>query len=331
MLKGGLHTLFAFPTLPAVCAAVAPGPSAADLRRGPPVPRKPGTGAPSGGHPPVPGRRDPQFASRAIPWICVILGALLSACAHNGGYYQDDGPPRDSSVDISSIPDAVPRREPLSDTGNDPYVAFGKRYVPMTDAAGYDKRGLASWYGRKWQGMRTSSGDAYNMYAMTAAHRTLPLPSYARVTNLANGKSVVVRINDRGPFVGNRLIDLSYAAAYKLGIIGNGTGDVEVTAIPTDSVRSAKAGSEGPNAAPVKDLSSDNARFYVQYGAFTQSADAKSLIQKLQQFGIRFARIQHGDDGYFRVRSGPFSQQATARHMVLYGAALGLSTTIVTE
>jgi rare lipoprotein A len=314
MLKGGLHTLFAFPAPPAACAAAVPGPAGDE-----------------GWHGGFPVPREPHLVSRPVRWMCVILAALLSACAHNGGYYQDDGPPKGSTVDISSIPDAVPRREPLSDTGNDPYVAFGKRYVPMTNADGYDKRGLASWYGRKWQGMRTSSGDTYDMYAMTAAHRTLPLPSYARVTNLANGRSVVVRINDRGPFVDNRLIDLSYAAAYKLGIIGNGTGHVEVSAIPTDSVRSAAARSERSTAPPVKDLSSDNERFYVQYGAFTHSADAKSLIQKLQQFGIRFARIQHGDDGYFRVRSGPFSQQATARHMVLYGAALGLSTTIVTE
>lgn len=274
-------------------------------------------------------RPGPRSAPRV--WAALATAFLLSACGHGGGYYKDDGPPSRPAVDMSSIPDAVPRHEPLSDYGNAPYEALGQRYVPMSSADGYRQRGMASWYGRKWQGRRTSSGERYDMYAMTAAHRTLPLPSYARVINLRNGKSVIVRINDRGPFLHNRLIDLSYAAAYKLGIIGAGTGYVEVAAISPGSMRAAAARADGSISAPVEGLSANAERYYVQYGAFAQSSNAKSLMQKLQQFGIRFAHIRHGNDGYFRVRSGPFSSQTTAEHLLLRGADLGLSTTIVTE
>lgn len=263
---------------------------------------------------------------------CILASlVLLSACAHRGGYYQDDGPPANHAVNIDAIPDAVPRNEPLSETGNEPYVALGRRYVPMRSAEGYQKRGTASWYGRKFQGRRTSSGERYDMFRMTAAHRTLPLPSYARVTNLRNGKSVVVRINDRGPFLRNRLIDLSYAAAYKLGIIGKGTGYVEVSSVSGDGVRATAATSNRSPGAPVADGTRAAERFYVQFGAFAHSANAYSLVRRLQQFGIGFAHIQHGDDGYFRVRSGPFSSEVTAEDIVLRGSDLGLSTTIVTE
>ena len=234
-------------------------------------------------------------------------------------------------MDINSIPDAEPRQEPLSETGNKPYSALGKRYVPMSSARGYRKRGTASWYGKKFHGKRTSSGERYDMYAMTAAHRTLPLPSYVRVTNLRNSKTVIVRVNDRGPFLHNRLIDLSYAAAYKLGIISTGTGYVEVSSISRDSNRTAKVDTDRSTGAPVKDLSNDTARYYVQYGAFVQSTNAESLVQKLQEKGIPFAYIHQGNDGYFRVRSGPFSSAASAEHVMLRGAGHGLNTTLVTE
>lgn len=278
----------------------------------------------------TPGRA--RLAARAA---CAWFGAavLVSGCASRGGYYQDDGPPSRPPADIQNIPDAVPRDEPLSETGNDAYVALGQRYQPMSRAAGYREKGTASWYGKKFHGKRTSSGEPYNMYKMTAAHRTLPLPSYARVTNLANGASIIVRINDRGPFLHDRLIDLSYAAAYKLGIIGEGTGHVEVESVTVSSsrARTADSGAGASTGAPVEDLSSDAERYYVQFGAFSQSANAESLKRKLQQFGIGFAHIQHGDDGYFRVRSGPFSSSSTAEHILLRGAGLGLSTTIVMD
>lgn len=270
----------------------------------------------------------------AIPaWTGAVLTAavLVSACTSRGGYYKDDGPPDRHPVNINSIPDAVPRHEPLSETGNDPYTAMGERYVPVSKADGYRKRGTASWYGKKFHGKRTSSGEPYDMFAMTAAHRTLPLPSYVRVTNLRNGKSVVVRVNDRGPFLHGRLIDLSYAAAYKLGIIGKGTGNVEVTAISGDSRQIADIGAVQSNNAPAKSLADSAERYFIQFGAFTRSANAESLVRELHRNGVRFAHIQQGDDGYFRVRSGPFSTSVTAEHFLLRGFDMGFSTTIVTE
>lgn len=263
--------------------------------------------------------------------LILAAAVVLAACASRGGYYKDDGPPARPEVDIDRIPDAVPRDEPLSETGNNPYVALGKRYAPIADGRGYEKRGMASWYGKKFHGKRTSSGERYDMYKMTAAHPTLPLPSYVRVTNLNNGRSVVVRVNDRGPFLHGRIIDLSYAAAYKLGIIATGTGRVEVKTVSAKPLRTAVAASDQPGRAPVKDLSGDTTRYFVQFGAFSRSANAQTLIQKLQQFGIVFAHIRQGDDGYYRVRSGPFSSEATAEHMLLRGSDLGLSSTIVME
>jgi len=148
-----------------------------------------------------------------------------------GGYYLDDGPGDNPPPDIDRIPDAVPRAEPLRTSAMRPYVANGKQFTPMTSLQPYHARGVATWYGRRYHGKPTSSGEIYDMYAMTAAHPTLPIPSYARVTNVLNGRSVVVRINDRGPFIDNREIDLSYVAAYKLGIVVYGSGMVEVESI----------------------------------------------------------------------------------------------------
>lgn len=150
-----------------------------------------------------------------------------------GGYYLDDGPGDNPPADIDAIPNAQPRPEPLLVRANRPYVALGENYTPMNAFQPYRARGVASWYGRRFHGNKTSSGEVYDMYGMTAAHPTLPIPSYVRVTNLDNGRSVVVRVNDRGPFHKDRLIDLSYAAAYKLRLIGKGSGQVEVEAIDT--------------------------------------------------------------------------------------------------
>jgi rare lipoprotein A len=159
-----------------------------------------------------------------------------------GGYLAGDGPGKDVPANLDAIPDAVPKVEPLNRYANRPYIALGKTYTPMTVVGNFREQGIASWYGKKFNGSRTSSGEIYDMYAMTAAHPTLPLPSYARVTNLANHKSVVVRINDRGPFMKDRIIDLSYTAAYKLGIIGDGSAEVEVDSIdPNVTVKSIPA------------------------------------------------------------------------------------------
>jgi len=189
----------------------------------------------------------PHIAVRSI--AVAVIAIMFTACggapkrgsvdrtpgsaapAQGGGYYLDDGPGAKAPADIDIIPDAVPRIEPLHRGTMRPYAVMGRSYTPMTQLTPYKARGIASWYGRRYHGKQTSSGEIYDMYAMTAAHTVLPIPSYVRVTNVANGKSAVVRVNDRGPFIDNRLIDLSYTAAHRLGIIGAGSGMVEVESI----------------------------------------------------------------------------------------------------
>jgi rare lipoprotein A len=166
--------------------------------------------------------------------VALALAILAAGCSstperRSGGYYKDDGP-GDASK-LASVPDAVPRAEPLHRYANRPYEAMGRKYVPLTRVAVFKQRGSASWYGKRYHGSQTSSGEKYDMYKMTAAHPILPIPSYARVTNLANNRSVVVRINDRGPFHDGRAIDVSYAAAYKLGFIAQGSARVEIEQI----------------------------------------------------------------------------------------------------
>jgi rare lipoprotein A len=171
---------------------------------------------------------------------CLLLLLLLgcsSAPPRKGGYYKDDGPPERPSARLDDVPEARPRLEPLHRWANRPYRVFGRDYRPLTSLQPFRQRGLASWYGKRFHGQKTSSGELYDMYRMTAAHTTLPIPSYARVTNLANGRSVVVRINDRGPFHAGRVIDLSYAAAHRLGYITAGSTQVEVEAILPGSGR----------------------------------------------------------------------------------------------
>ncbi len=153
-----------------------------------------------------------------------------------GAYYQDDGPGEHPPANLDQIEDAEPKTEPLARAANNPYTVFGQQYVPLRTLAPYRQSGIGSWYGRKFHGQRTSSGEAYDMYAMSAAHATLAIPSYARVTNLANGRSVIVRVNDRGPFHSGRLIDLSYAAAYKLGYAAAGSTTVEVESITPEQM-----------------------------------------------------------------------------------------------
>ena len=201
---------------------------------------------------------------------------------------------------VESVPDAIPRPEPRSAHGNPPfYKVLGKRYVVLATADGYLERGVASWYGPTFHGENTSSGEKYDMYGMTAAHKTLPLPTYARVTNLKNGRSVVVRINDRGPFVANRLIDLSYSAAAKLDMLKEGTTLVEVKALtvaaPDELTRSAQA--------PPPAL-------YVQAGAFADQRNAQRVLDRLHGGGLPGAFIQAPLDGrttLYRVRLGPIS------------------------
>lgn len=172
----------------------------------------------------------------------IASAALLTACSGGGGYYKDDGPPSGffANSDFSNLPNATPKYETPHKGANKPYVVGGKRYVPITGDQPMTQRGTASWYGKKFHGRKTSTGETYNMYAMTAAHKTMELPSYAKVTNLKNGRSVIVRVNDRGPFVDNRIIDLSYAAASKLGYVNNGTAPVKVERIRMADIKSGR-------------------------------------------------------------------------------------------
>lgn len=176
--------------------------------------------------------------------------ALPPAGSGRGAYYQDDGPGDTPPADLLAIPDAEPRIEPYLARANRPYAIFGKTYAPITDNVPLKQRGIGSWYGKKFHGQRTSSGELYDMYKMTAAHPTLPIPSYARVTNLKNGRQVIVRINDRGPFHSSRIIDVSYTAAFKLGYLGYGSSELEVERLlPEDIAQMHNPGRAPPVAA----------------------------------------------------------------------------------
>jgi rare lipoprotein A len=200
-----------------------------------------------------------------------------------------------------SVPDAMPRIEPRSRYGNPPfYDVFGKRYYVLSSSVGYWERGVASWYGPGFHTVRTSTGEPYDMYGMTAAHKTLPLPAYVRVTNLQNGRSIVVRVNDRGPFVGNRIIDLSYTAAAKLDMLRNGTALVEVRALdPSTPPPVATASAIAPAA---------GAALFIQAGAFSDPVNAQRLADRLRggSYGNVFVRDdQIAGRRMYRVRIGP--------------------------
>jgi len=228
------------------------------------------------------------------------------------------------SADVLSIPDAVPRAEPRSARGNPPfYEVFGKRYYVLASAEGHVERGTASWYGPGFHSAATSMGEPYDMYAMTAAHKTLPLPAYAEVTNLRNGRKVVVRINDRGPFVGDRIIDLSYTAAARLDMLLQGTAPVEVRVITPRS--GSGAGSAIPRPLPVAPAVSApppvtvvNApaakapgipAMYIQAGVFADHENARRRVEVLLAAGLELASLDEvsGTRTLHRVRVGPFA------------------------
>lgn len=233
-----------------------------------------------------------------------------------GGYYLDDGPGDNPPPDLHLVPDAIPRAELLRPANMQPYVALGKNFKPMTELRPYKERGTASWYGRRYHGNNTASGEVYDMYAMTAAHPTLPLPSYVRVTNLENGKSVIVRLNDRGPFLSDRLIDLSYTAAYKLGILAGGSGRVEVESIlpgESDTVRLAVS---RPSASlPVADSNTEMNMVYLQLAAFGSSDNAHNFLtqirKKLPWLNDTVSITQN--NGLYKIHAGPYPDQVVAK------------------
>jgi rare lipoprotein A len=288
-------------------------------------------------------------------YLAAAIVLLAAACASvpprtlvpqasppaGGKYYLDDGPGANPPPDLDAIPDAVPRVEALSRAANRPYAVFGREYVPATALKPYRERGIASWYGRKFHGQKTSIGEPYEMYAMTAAHPTLPLPSYARVTSVATGRSVVVRVNDRGPFLHDRLIDLSYAAAHRLGIAQNGSGEVDVEAILPGIVAASAQAAQPPLAAvadaPVitaplappaqlqpATLNADAAPvagmrggYSVQLGAFANFANAQAFLARAQN---QLATVQveakiRQAGGLYRVYIGPYPARTDAERL----------------
>ncbi|MGB0135090.1 septal ring lytic transglycosylase RlpA family protein [Dokdonella sp.] len=235
-----------------------------------------------------------------------------------------DGGPAAPEVDVDKLVEPVPKREPKSRYGNkSPYSVLGKTYTVMPDSEGYSERGIASWYGNKFHGYMTSSLEPYDMYQFSAAHKSLPLPSYVRVTNLDNGKSVIVRVNDRGPFHESRIIDLSYAAAVRIGVWPKGTGLVEVQAIDPQH-----PSAEPPPSSAVT-ASHEDARIFLQLGAFSDRANAEQVVQKVERAGIGKVRIvttRIENREMYRVRLGPIASVAQADAMVERIEAMGLGT-----
>jgi rare lipoprotein A len=301
--------------------------------------------------------RPPRAGNRVLHWhlgpmVLALSIAVLAACStpKRSVYYQDDGPPDRVPADIASIPDATPRIEPINARNSRPYTALGRSYTPLAGDVPFRQRGLASWYGKQFHGNRTASGEIYDMFAMTAAHPTLPIPSYVRVTHLRNSRSVIVRVNDRGPFKHDRVIDLSYAAAAKLGIAGPGTGEVELERITSAQIASGEwrrgsietARAAEPPAAPVSPLAAASApaaavpisassgggsNWSVQLGAFSQQANAEAFAARASALlGLvdaaelpaaqRAPRIE-SDQGLFRVLVGMLPDRPTALDLAL--------------
>jgi rare lipoprotein A len=272
------------------------------------------------------------------PRIDPTLPALPAAGSGRGGYYQDDGPGDNPPPNLRDLPDAEVKFEPYAKYGNKPYVVFGQTYTPLLGEEPFSQRGIASWYGVKFHGQRTSSGEPYDMYKMTAAHPTLPIPSYARVTSLDSGKSVVVRINDRGPFHSDRIIDVSYTAALKLGLLAKGSHEVEVERLfPNDPARIATRRREATSAAQAVpapaavaalmledhvDLDGPAAAgqaapksgFYLQLGSFSVEGKAQAMGARLVQAGLAADSLHVvGAGAVKRLFSGPFDTRAAAQ------------------
>ena len=241
------------------------------------------------------------LATRFLLLCCGL--ALLAGCSMKTSDYPDEDYGPDEPVDVSQVPDAVPRNEPYSKYGNpSSYTVRGRTYRVLETGAGYREKGLASWYGLKFHGRRTSSGEPYNMYAMTAAHKTLPLPTWVRVTNLDNDRSVVVKVNDRGPFHSGRIIDLSYAAASRLGVLGKGTAPVEVVALPAGK----------PVPATEKSVSERQFPLWIQAGAFASETNAQLLLRRLEeQSGLagKIKPLEQLSGRIYRVWLGPVDDE----------------------
>ena len=283
-------------------------------------------------------------------WLLVLFA--INACSTFRGEPQD-GPPAVVHQTDNKLPkDAVPRYEPKSKYGNpSSYVVFGKRYYTLPSSHGYVERGIASWYGKKFHGRRTSSGETYDMYAMTAAHTQLPLPTYVQVTNLKNGRQVVLRVNDRGPFHGNRIIDLSYSAAKKLDIIREGTGLVEVRALDPRSYNVNNYSKRinknvNPNTTKQQETieqqavyttedavvdtaatSSTDPKLFIQVGAFGKRENADQLLNQLSPLNlgnVSISSVIQNSQQLHRVRIGPISNVELVDKTVAQLTSMGM-------
>lgn len=281
--------------------------------------------------------------------VAALAATMIAACSSApsrpaggkaGGYYLDDGPGANPPANLDAIAEPVPKLEPINRNASRPYSVLGHSYTPYARLTPYKARGIASWYGKRYHGQKTSTGEVYDMYAMTAAHTILPLPSYARVTNLANGKSVVVRVNDRGPFHEDRLIDLSYLAARRLGLIGRGSGMVEVEAIlpgaepapgpvappppvsavaetPPSVAMAPAVAATAPASPPVPDapvVAAEKGGIYVQLGAFSVAANADAFLRKMRMdLGWLAESMNVYKNGkLYRVHAGPYATRDEA-------------------
>jgi rare lipoprotein A len=273
----------------------------------------------------------------------LILISILTGCASapsfkketaaipsnkGGGYYLDDGPGDNPPENIDAIPDATPKVEPFYARANQPYIALDNKYTPMTSFFPYKEKGIASWYGKRYHGKKTSVGEYYDMYGMTGAHTTLPIPCYVRVTNTENGKNVIVRINDRGPFKKDRIIDLSFAAAYKLRLSDKGSGPVEVELIDprqfsalkkipdamTEKIKEKEVIASQTKASEAVITSEP---LYIQAGAFKNEKNADLLLKQLSEIGLENTppfKKQFSED-LFHVVIGPFNSKDEANNI----------------
>ncbi len=304
-----------------------------------------------------PRKSNAPYASGSVP-------LLPAASSGRGGYYKDDGPADQIPSGLEHTPDAEPRVEPYASGTSRPYTVFGKSYTPITDNRPFRQRGVGSWYGKKFHGNKTANGEIYDMFRMTAAHPTLPIPSYARVTNLDNGKQIIVRVNDRGPFHSERIIDLSYTAALKLGYLGRGSGMLEVEHLLPDEIErlAQKRRMTEPSAVPVtlastrlSDQSTDKypvlpdalfdesnatsraapalSGYYIQLGAFSQADNAEAMRA---QYGFAWKNrlpplvvVQNGI--HYRLMAGPFSSREKAAEAAQQVGDSGASRPIVVQ
>lgn len=289
-------------------------------------------------------------------FIIILCISLITACGgspavkktpakqtpsteNKGAFYLDDGPGDNPPPNLDSIPDAELKSETPLVYPNKPYSALGKKYTPMTQYAPYTQQGVASWYGKRYHGKKTSSGEVYDMYAMSGAHTTLPIPSYVKVTNLSNKRTVIVRINDRGPFKHDRLIDLSYAAAHRLGLVAQGSGMVEVEWIDTSPEALRKLKSSPATSAPApaettalventpikaplpasatsttKNDAEITRTYFVQVGAFRNEVNGDLLQKKVLGLDLagNAAVTKVYNDGIYRVKLGPYPSKKEA-------------------